>query len=76
MNEKYTYPAAHRGDVVDTFHGTKVPDPYRWLEDPQAPETRAFIDAQNALTESLSLPRAGACLRPPPADNALGLREV
>ncbi len=45
------YPPARRGDVVDDYHGTKVPDPYRWLEDPDAPETRAWIDAENQLTE-------------------------
>lgn len=45
------YPAAARGDVVDTLHGVDVPDPYRWLEDPDAPETRTWIDAQNALTQ-------------------------
>jgi prolyl oligopeptidase len=46
------YPAARRGDVVDDYHGTKVPDPYRWLEDPDAPETRTWIDAENRLTET------------------------
>jgi prolyl oligopeptidase len=45
-----TYPVAARGDVVDDYHGTKVADPYRWLEDTDAPDTRAWIDAQNALT--------------------------
>src|SRR3989442_14197571 len=46
------YPPARKGDVVDDDHGTKVPDPYRWLEDPDAPETRAWIEAENQLTES------------------------
>src|SRR5881296_2830004 len=46
------YPAARRSDVVDDYHGTQVPDPYRWLEDPDAPETRAWIEAENRLTES------------------------
>jgi len=45
------YPPAPKGDVVDDYHGTRVPDPYRWLEDPDAPETRAWIEAENRLTE-------------------------
>src|SRR2546421_5009547 len=46
------YPAARRGDVVDDYHGTKVPDPYRWLEDVDAPETRAWIEAENRVTDA------------------------
>jgi len=42
---------APRGPVVDLYHGTSVPDPWRWLEDTAAPETRSWIDAQNGLTE-------------------------
>jgi prolyl oligopeptidase len=48
--EPFRYPAAARSAQVDTYHGIAVPDPYRWLEDPDAPETRAWIEAQNRLT--------------------------
>src|SRR5207302_261750 len=46
------YPPAPKSDVVDDYHGTKVPDPYRGLEDPDAPATRAWIEAENRLTEA------------------------
>src|SRR5215510_6382246 len=48
--EGLNYPAARRGETADLYHGTRVPDPYRWLEDPDAPETRAWVGAQNELT--------------------------
>ncbi len=43
------YPRTARGDVVDQFFGTAVPDPYRALEDVESPHTRNFIATQNAL---------------------------
>ena len=47
------YPPARKSDVVDDYHGTQVPDPYRWLEDPDAPDTRVWIDAEPELLRYL-----------------------
>ncbi len=44
------YPPTPRVVQVDDFHGTLVSDPFRWLEDTDSAETRAWIEAQNALT--------------------------
>ncbi len=49
--EKLAYPAAPRGDVVDRYHGTSVPDPYRGFEDPGAQATKDWVAAQNALSQ-------------------------
>jgi len=46
----FTYPETAKGDVVDNYHGTEVPDPYRWLEDDMSDETAAWVKAQNEVT--------------------------
>lgn len=45
------YPAAPRGTVSDDYHGTRVPDPWRWLEATDSPSTRQWVLEQNQLTE-------------------------
>ena len=45
-----TPPPTEAIPVSDNYFGTKIPDSYRWLEDANSTETRAFIDAQNAYT--------------------------
>jgi len=39
--------------VTETLHGVPITDSYQWLENQEAPETRAWIDAQNAYTDSI-----------------------
>jgi prolyl oligopeptidase len=46
----WNYPPARKGDVVDDYFGTKVADPYRWMEDLDSPETRAWVEEENKLT--------------------------
>src|SRR6476661_3266729 len=46
------YPATRTVDVVDHFGSATVADPYRWLEDLNAPETAQWVTAENAVTES------------------------
>ena len=45
-----TYPETWRDDVIDEYFGTKVPDPYRWLEDDLSEETAEWVRAQNEVT--------------------------
>ena len=51
VKSEFNYPLASRADHVDDYHGTKVADPYRAFEDLQAPATKRFVEAQNALSQ-------------------------
>ena len=48
--QPFAYPTSAQVNQVDDYHGTPVADPYRWLENPDSPESRAWIEAQNNLT--------------------------
>jgi prolyl oligopeptidase len=50
LAQQLQYPATKKVDHVDTYHGTSVPDPYRWLEDDNSPDTTAWVEAQNKVT--------------------------
>jgi prolyl oligopeptidase len=52
-------PATRTEDVVDELYGTKVPDPYRWLENSDSDEVRSWVGAQNAHTRALLEARPG-----------------
>ena len=51
-NSTMKYPETKTVDVVDDYHGRKVADPYRWLEDTESEETAAWIAAQNKVTQT------------------------
>ena len=49
-DKAFDYPAAPKDGTVDDYHGTKVSDPYRPLEDPDSAATRAWVEAENKIT--------------------------
>jgi prolyl oligopeptidase len=52
LAETLQYPAARKMEQTDSYHGTKVSDPYRWLEDDHSEETARWVKAENELTFS------------------------
>ncbi len=56
------YPEPPRSETVDDYHGRKIADPYRPLEDPDSPATRAWVEAENRVTFAFleSIPQRAA----------------
>jgi prolyl oligopeptidase len=48
--QKLEYPQTKKVEQTDNYHGTKIADPYRWLEDDNSAETKAWVEAQNKVT--------------------------
>jgi prolyl oligopeptidase len=46
----FNYPSTRKVDTVTNYFGTRVPDPYRWMEDIEKPEIADWVKAQNAIT--------------------------
>ena len=44
------YPQPRKSDVVDTYFGKTVADPYRWMEDLNSAEVKQWVDAENGVT--------------------------
>lgn len=52
LNAQVIYPQTHKSDHIDTYHGTEVPDPYRWLENDTSMATANWVNEQNKVTFS------------------------
>lgn len=62
FSQSLNYPATRKGDVVDDYHGTRIADPFRWLEDDNSDETKAWVKAENEVTQGYlkSIPQRDA----------------
>lgn len=63
--QQLTYPTTRRGKTVDNLHGTRVADPYRWLEKAKVPAVQRWMQAQDKLARDylLRLPHKAALVK-------------
>jgi prolyl oligopeptidase len=52
IGQRLTYPRTKTVNQIDDYHGVKVADPYRWLEDVDSEETKAWVQAENKVTDA------------------------
>ena len=71
-------PATKVNPVTETLHGVSLTDPYRWLEDQNSPETRAWIKAQASYTQTAlnKVPQRSAIQRQDPAGLRLTCEKI
>src|SRR5688572_3852885 len=50
VNAQLKYPETRKIELVEDYHGTKVEDPYRWLEDDQSDSTKSWVKEENKVT--------------------------
>ena len=48
---RLNYPPTKKGELVEDYHGTKVADPYRWMEDLDSKDVADWVAAENRLTQ-------------------------
>ncbi|WP_371135113.1 prolyl oligopeptidase family protein [Daejeonella sp.] len=51
-NKKMSYPKTNKIEIADTYFGNTIKDPYRWLEDDRSAETKAWVNAENLVTQN------------------------
>ncbi len=52
QNKPLEYPVAEKQDISDNYFGTEVADPYRWMEDDTTAQVKAWVDAENLVTQN------------------------
>ena len=73
---KIEYPKTKKVEQTDDYHGTKVSDPFRWLEDDNSAETKAWVEAQNKVTFAYLNQIPGTRTDQKASDRTLELRKI